>query len=160
MQMTAFDPADAATVAGWSTSVTEASRWCGHAEHPFPAPLVASWGEADDVLPFVLRDSDTVVGYGELWLEEGEVELARLIVDPSRRGRGLGRQLVTELTALARVKAPLVCLRVHPDNVAAARVYRAAGFLDVDAATADEWNAGQPVPYVWLTAPGIRKNST
>ncbi len=37
-----------------------------------------------------------LVGYGELWLdaEENEVKLARLIVAPELRGRGLGQRLV------------------------------------------------------------------
>ncbi len=58
---------------------------------------------------------------GEVWLddEEEEVELARLIVAPSHRGRGIGRQLVSELVELARAGYPDVFVRVHPDNAAA-----------------------------------------
>jgi RimJ/RimL family protein N-acetyltransferase len=46
-----------------------------------------------------------------------------------------------------------VFVRVHPDNVAAQRCYAAAGFDPVEPRQAAEWNAGQPVDYIWLTAP-------
>lgn len=82
--------------------------------------------------------------------EEGEVELARLIVPAARRGRGVGRLLVTELVRHAREHHPEVFLRVHPDNTRALRCYAAAGFTPVPAADAAEWNKAQPVAYAWL----------
>ncbi|WP_375296080.1 GNAT family N-acetyltransferase [Saccharothrix sp.] len=97
-----------------------------------------------------LEHAGRPVGYGELWLDECETELARLIVAPSVRGRGVGRDLVRHLTALALVRGPNVFMRVHPANAAALRCYRGAGFVDVDPALAEEWNVAQPVSYVWL----------
>jgi len=114
------------------------------------AEIVAGWGAAADVQAFTLVDAGALVGYGELWLDEDEVELARLIVAPARRGQGVGRRLVEALTDVARQHADLIFLRVHPDNATATRVYRAAGFEPVDAATAAEWNQHQPVTYTWL----------
>lgn len=78
------------------------------------------------------------------------MELARLVVAPSRRGRGVGRRLVAALTDQARGHYPTVFLRVHPDNAAALRSYAGAGFTPVPAAEAEEWNRGQPTRYVWL----------
>ena len=43
-----------------------------------------------------------------------------------------------------------VFLRVRPDNAAALRCYRRAGFTPVDADRTAEWNAVQPIDYVWL----------
>jgi len=57
---------------------------------------LARWHAEPDVVPFALElDDGEVVGYGELWedREEDEAELARLVVDPARRGRGHGRAL-------------------------------------------------------------------
>jgi ribosomal protein S18 acetylase RimI-like enzyme len=103
----------------------------------------------------VLTDGEQLLGYGELWLdtEEDEVELARIVVAPEARGRGLGRALVRGLLAEARLSGMAdVFMRVHPDNAAALRCYRGAGFEPVDTGSATAWNAGQPVAYVWLRA--------
>lgn len=144
-------------VAGWSRSAEEADRWASRAEHPFPASALITWWEDTDVQPWLLVDPDGVpVAYGEVWddEDEAEVELARLIVDPDRRRRGVGRRLVDELVALARNTGRAACfLRVAPGNLAALALYRSAGFRDVAAALAAEWNQHQPVAYVWLEFP-------
>jgi ribosomal protein S18 acetylase RimI-like enzyme len=98
------------------------------------------------------------VAYGELWLddEEGEVELARLLVSPERRGRGVGRALVRELVDRARNTHPElsdVILRVRPENAQAIRAYVAAGFVDVPADEQATWNAGQRFAYHWMVVP-------
>ncbi|HEX5995346.1 MAG TPA: GNAT family N-acetyltransferase, partial [Jiangellales bacterium] len=85
-----------------------------------------------------------------------EVELARLIVDPVRRGRGIGRTLVTELATVAAAQYPDVFMRVHPENMAALRSYAAAGFGPVAPELAAEWNAPQPIAYTWLKFAGLR----
>jgi ribosomal protein S18 acetylase RimI-like enzyme len=154
VELVKFDATLAATVAGWPVSAAESVRWCGRDD--VTPDMVRGWADDADVLAFALVDAGAPVGYGELWLDtdEDEVELARLIVAPAHRGRGVGRRLVEALTALARAHGGLIFLRVHPDNAAAARVYRAAGFQLLDAATAAEWNEGQPVTYDWLVAAG------
>ena len=149
VELIEFDAALAATVAGWPTSADEAFQWCGLRD--VSTGTVAGWSTAEDVRAFTLVVDGAPVGYGELWLDDGEVELARLIVAPGHRRRGVGRRLVVALTDVALGHGGLIFLRVHPDNTAAISVYRAAGFEPVDAATAAEWNAEQPVAYDWLT---------
>jgi ribosomal protein S18 acetylase RimI-like enzyme len=151
MALRPFDVIDSATVAGWAKTAEEASMWCGHTGWPVPEEKVARWSTEDGVRAFGLYAQDTILAYGELWVDhdEAEVELARLIVDPRGRGQGLGRRLVTELAA--RAEYPEVFLRVHPDNAVALRCYSGAGFVRVDPAREAEWNAPQPVAYVWLT---------
>ncbi len=150
----------AAVVAGWSRSAEEAARWCSLAEHPFDAERVRGWWAAEDVQPWLLVEGPEAapVGYGELWrdAEEDEVELARLIIDPARRRTGLGRRLVASLVGAAEQTGLAACLlRVVPDNAAARGLYRAAGFAEVDAERAVEWNVGQPTAYVWMEWPGF-----
>ena len=143
----------AGVVAGWSRSADEARRWCSAAEHPFPPERVRGWWAGNDVRPWVLVEGAEAepVGYGELWLDDEEVELARLIVDPARRRSGLGRALVAQLVAVASATGLAGCLlRVVPDNEPAIALYRAAGFAAVDPERAGEWNQGQPTDYLWF----------
>ncbi|MGN9776218.1 GNAT family N-acetyltransferase [Micromonospora sp. H33] len=150
MELTAFESSHAARVAGWARSAEEARRWCSRNE--VTPDVVSGWSAASDVVAYVAVKDDEPVAYGELWLDddEAEVELARLIVAPRHRGRGLGRELVGRLTAAALGHHPAVFMRVHPENQPALRCYAGAGFVPVPAEQAADWNAGQPVPYVWL----------
>jgi len=155
MELRPFAADLAATVASWPTSPAEAAMWCGHSGGPVPVQKVLGWATEEGVRAFGLHAGDRLVGYGELWLDddEAEVELARLIVDPDRRGRGVGRILVAELVTRARASYPDIVMRVHPENTAALSCYAAARFVRVDAEREAQWNAAQPVRYVWLTYP-------
>lgn len=153
MDLLPYAPVHAASVAGWPTSSPEVVMWCGRHEFPLPEETIAGWPQGEDVQAHVLVEGEKLLGYGELWFdaEEDEVELARLIVDPDVRGKGLGRELVRGLLARA-VEAGFddVFMRLHPDNDMALRCYLGAGFVPVDAGFAESWNAAQPVDYVWL----------
>jgi ribosomal protein S18 acetylase RimI-like enzyme len=152
VQLRPFAVELAPVVAAWSTSAEESLMWCGHRDGLVSANTVAGWSTEDGVSAFGLHDGERLIAYGEIWVDDDarEVELARLIVDPDHRGRGVGRTLVTELTTQAQQRYPDVFMRVHPDNQAALRSYAAAGFVPVAAELAAEWNAPQPVAYVWL----------
>jgi ribosomal protein S18 acetylase RimI-like enzyme len=152
MDLKPFDPAYAAVVASWGGSPDEVLMWCGLREYPVPASAVLGW-QADDVAGYLLFADGKPVGYGELWFDEedDEIELARIIVTPAVRGRGIGQVLVHHLTeaALATDYSDIF-MRVHPDNTAALRCYQRASFTPVDPARATSWNAEQPLAYVWL----------
>src|SRR5580765_2495470 len=112
-----FDVARAELVAGWAVGDEVVRAWCAVEGDRVPAEVVAGWSQADDVEAYLLRD------------EEGEVELARLLVAPERRGRGVGRSLARALTGRARQLhpgVPTVILRVRPENRQAIRAYTAA----------------------------------
>jgi RimJ/RimL family protein N-acetyltransferase len=147
-----FRPADAALVAGWVTSPEEASRWASMASLP-DAATFARWHADPDVVPFVVREDGEPVAYGEIWLDadEDEAELARLLVAPDARGRGLGRCLARALADEAHGRGFAdVWLRVVPDNEAALRAYAAAGFVRATVDQERAFDAGQPVAYRWL----------
>jgi ribosomal protein S18 acetylase RimI-like enzyme len=113
-------------------------------------------GSGADIAQYLLFDGETPIGYGELWLddEEDEVELARIIVAPQHRGKGLGVRLVQALLAQAlTADQSSIFLRVRPDNTPAIRTYERVGFQPVDAALAAEWNAPQPIDYAWFQYP-------
>jgi ribosomal protein S18 acetylase RimI-like enzyme len=164
MELVPATAGHATTVAGWPLSAGEVVLWCGGREFPVPARTVEAWRCEDDVRAHVLVEDGTALGYGELWLdtEEDEVELARIIVAPGARGRGVGGVLVRGLLARAlETGHGAVFMRVHPDNDRALRCYLRAGFTPVDAVLAEEWNAVQPVAYTWLTHdPTARRTET
>jgi ribosomal-protein-alanine N-acetyltransferase len=61
-----------------------------------------------------------------------EAEILSIAVEPSRRGRELGRRLLhLHLRQLAGAGVHSVFLEVGEDNVSACRLYRRAGFIDV-----------------------------
>ncbi len=161
MPLQRFDPAQAALVASWAAgdaAVVEA--WISVDADAVPADVVAGWSADDDVEAFLFTESPggPPTAYGELWLdhEDRDLELARLLVAPERRGQGVGRVFVRALVEQARrthPELPLVFLRVRPDNARAIRAYAAAGFVDVPADEQPEWNEGQRFEYHWMVMP-------
>jgi ribosomal protein S18 acetylase RimI-like enzyme len=149
-----FDLRSAPVVASWAGTPDESMMWCSLPE--VTAEVVEGWARQDHTEAFVLREHDHVVAYGEIWVDpaEREVELAHLIVDPARRREGLGVRLVAELVHQARRHYPVIALRVHSNNDVAIRCYARAGFEHAPDADTAAWNVGQPVDYVWMTAPG------
>jgi hypothetical protein len=91
MSLSPFAAEHAAAVAGWTASAAEARLWCGRADFPMPPETVTAWAGSADVRAYVLREDGRPVAYGELWhdADEGEIGLARLIVDPAGGRIGL-----------------------------------------------------------------------
>ena len=91
--------------------------------------------EGDHVAVLVGRDGGHAVGVAvlrlspSLWSDGQEAYLAELYVVPSRRGEGFGRELITEAVQVARRHgADYAFLVTSEDDVAAQRLYEAAGF--------------------------------
>ncbi|WP_369199020.1 GNAT family N-acetyltransferase [Streptomyces djakartensis] len=161
MDLRSFDPVYATSVASWATTASEVVMWCGKNEFPMRSQAIAEWQHDDDVQAYMLSHEETICAYGELWFdaEENEVELARLIVKPEIRGKGVGRELVRGLLAQA-IEAGFddVFMRVHPDNGRALKCYLGSGFMRVEADLTEKWNAGQPVKYTWLKRSYVHKH--
>ncbi|MFF0271442.1 GNAT family N-acetyltransferase [Kribbella sp. NPDC004536] len=157
MDLRAFESEFTKLVAGWASSAQEVGLLSGRDDFPFPADLLTNWRTiADDIKSYLFFQGPTPVAYGELWLddEEDEVELARIIVAPEARRRGLGTAFVRALLMPALDAGySNVFLRVRPDNEPAIRTYFRVGFRPVAEAVAAEWNVPQPVNYTWLHYP-------
>lgn len=139
-------------VPGWLTSAEEVARWAGLTEWPVPPTVFEEWHAEPGVVPFILVGAGgEPVGYGELWEDGDEAELARLVVAPEHRGQGNGRRLVEALVAEAtRRGSDEVWLRVVPDNEAAIRCYVSAGFVRTSWEEEAEFNVGQRRTYQWM----------
>lgn len=147
-----FDQAQAETILGWVRSPADGEAWASLSEAPGPE-VFRRWHADPDVTAFVLERGGTPVAYGEVWRDEAEdeAELARIVVDPAARGRGVGRRFVGMLAAEARRSGlSEVVLRVHPTNAAALACYAAAGFERYGPEEQAAFNRGQPREYVWM----------
>lgn len=151
--LTAFRVEDAEEIVRWPAHLAEARAWAGAMLQRLPeAAQLLEW-HTEGVRPWVLRRDACALAYGELWLDEQqqEVELARMIVQPALRHNGLGRRLVTLMLLSARCAGfRQAFVRVTPANRPAIQCYQAAGFAEVAAEEACQFNEGQPVRYVWL----------
>jgi RimJ/RimL family protein N-acetyltransferase len=149
-----FRGSDAREVARWSGSPDEVRRWAGSDPGwPVDVAVFGRWHADPDVGPYVICDGEEPIGYGEVWVDEPEreVELARIIVSPNQRGRGVGRRLVRLLLERAALAGlPDAYVRVVPENAAAIGCYLGAGFSPVSEPEREEFNRGQPVGYVWM----------
>ncbi|MEY3734762.1 MAG: hypothetical protein RL347_2121 [Actinomycetota bacterium] len=80
-----------------------------------------------------IEDGDGLVAVGA-WTTsvDGAAHLVSICTDPAYRGRGLGRAITASLTAAAvEAGASGVNLEMYAGNEAAARAYKAVGFVEV-----------------------------
>ncbi len=73
---------------------------------------------------------DEVLGYAVCWTIAGESHLLNIAVHTARRGKGIGRALLSEcIRRAARAGASVIFLEVRAGNEAAQRLYRSMGFV-------------------------------
>lgn len=124
-------PADLGVVVSWVNSQRECELWAGPSI-PFPLEPSALSAQLDlrRAANVALDDEHGLVAFGQaLPRSPGRAHLARVIVRPNARGRGIGKQLVQALLARAvEAGLSLVTLNVYSDNAAAATLYADLGF--------------------------------
>jgi ribosomal protein S18 acetylase RimI-like enzyme len=156
VRLVRFRPEHGPELTTWVQSIEEATRWASLDHLPTLEDL-ERWHAQPYATPFVLVEGEDAVGYGEVW-DDGEedravdeAELARLVVKPAERGRGLGRALTRALADEAwRLGVAEVWLRVVEDNMPARRAYEAAGFVRATPEEEAAFNAGQRRVYAWM----------
>jgi RimJ/RimL family protein N-acetyltransferase len=132
-------PAGAHVIARWPRSNGEAFWLAPRTPPPITADKIVNWaapGRQQLVLFEIGPAPDAEaqpVAYGELNvlnIEAAEYWLGHLIVDPLRRGQGLGAVLTRLLVqrATTTLGARRISLVVFPENKAAVRCYQQAGF--------------------------------
>lgn len=128
-------PADAAAALAWTPTDEALRRWAGPATR-CPATPQSLWEDmtATGADTFAGQcDAQERVGLGQVrFLEQTYGHLARIIVAPEQRGRGLGRALCLALMHEAVRRHPLqgFSLYVFPDNVEALALYHSLGFVE------------------------------
>ncbi len=135
-----FESAYAPAVASWVRSAHELRFLAPSTPPPLTGQKVREWakpfGRAFVLLPDgrggAAKPCDPV-GYAELNPMRGQPDhqwIGHVIIDPRRRGRGLGRTLLDALVRYAfdRLRASHISLVVFPENTIAARCYASVGF--------------------------------
>jgi ribosomal protein S18 acetylase RimI-like enzyme len=126
----------------WFPSAGALSTWSGP---DFRFPFTRETFQEDCRWPGmqsrVLRANGELLAFGQFYERHGRINLARLVVNPARRGEGLGSRLVAALLdeAPAFVGGDEFSLYVLRDNAAALRCYRSAGFRVADYPEGDPW---------------------
>ena len=129
---------DFATIASWSVDERTHALWCANLT-PFPleiegfTALLESFKSRFGDTPFVaLDDNGEVEGFFCYSMNEETLEgmLKFVMVDPNRRGKGLGKEMIREAVkyAFTASKAQAVQLVVFAGNSRAECCYKSVGF--------------------------------
>jgi len=101
---------------------------------------VRGWPSERESIWVVERDREVAGSIGLTDDGDDVASMRWLVLDPSLRGRGLGRRLVSELIAEARAKGfARITLETFSELRAAAHLYRAHGFERTHAETGPRW---------------------
>lgn len=95
-------------------------------------PQIATALQHPTTFAEIAEDGGSVVGFTLGRIAGDEAELLLVGVDPSKRGRGLGRRLVESICAtLAHRGATTLFLEVRDGNAEAVQLYKSAGFTKI-----------------------------
>jgi [ribosomal protein S18]-alanine N-acetyltransferase len=124
---------DLGVVASWVRTENECRLWAGPGvSFPLRRDVLAAEIRFSEGGGLALEDGGGPCAFGQVvWNgAERRAHLARVIVRPDARGRGLGRALVRALLARAAARgASSVTLNVYEENAPALRLYASEGFV-------------------------------
>lgn len=135
LQLRPYTPADAPTILSWCRDESAFYRWTAGMLGGYP-PTPDAFRFVEALTPFTAVEGGDPVGFFTLRQpgeRADELRFGFVIVDPARRGQGLGRAMLRLGMAYAfdRRGARRVSLGVFEDNLPARRCYLAAGLRDV-----------------------------
>ena len=134
-----YKPSDAAVITSWLKSEYLMRQWCADRYEHYPVTpedmnaYHARYIDGQRSRALTMTEGDDIVGYITLRTPAGnptEQRLGFVIVDDSKRGRGLGKALVSMAVKYAfdTLGAMKVSLGVFENNQSAIHCYEAAGF--------------------------------
>jgi ribosomal protein S18 acetylase RimI-like enzyme len=148
-----FEMAYAPEVASWLRDPRDVAMLTTVHSAPLAAETLRQWSGEPGGTAFVFLEGGAPRAYAELWEEpeDDEAEIARIVVAPEQRRRGIALVLVGALVEEARARGyGSILLRVVPENEGAIACYGRAGFVRVTAELEATLNDGQPLEYIWM----------
>ena len=141
MEIRRYEDSDLELIKKWSTDEKTHLMWCaGRTDYPitkesFDALLYDISKRCGDVPYVALDDSGIPVGF-YCYSYNGETHegmLKFVIVDPARRGRGLGRKMIGAAVekAFSSPEVQAVHLMVFTENPHARKCYESVGFKEL-----------------------------
>lgn len=137
-----YQPSDAAVITSWLKSEYLMRQWCADRYERYPVTpedmnrYYERYIDGQRSRALTMVNGSDIVGYITLRIpavDPAEQRLGFVIVDDSRRGRGLGKTLVSMAVryAFETLGAMKVSLGVFENNPSAIHCYEAAGFYRV-----------------------------
>ena len=137
-----YQASDATTIVSWIKSEYLMRQWCADRYEHYPVTpkdmnyYHENYIDGDKSRAFTMCEGDKILGYITLRTpaeDPSEQRIGFVIVDDSKRGRGLGKALVSMAVdyAFAELDATKVSLGVFENNPSAIHCYEAAGFRRV-----------------------------
>ena len=132
MELRAYRPEDAATILSWCGDERTFCQWTAGVLGAWPLTK-ESFAFVETLAPFTAVEKDGPIGFFTLRRPEGtegEIRIGFVILDPAKRGKGLGKEMVRLAAAHAfrECGAKTVSLGVFENNPLAFHCYAAAGF--------------------------------
>lgn len=115
----------------WFPDAHSVDIWGGpRFRYPFDRDSFHADCRWQDYASYCLRESGVLSAFGQMGLRYGRAHLARLVVNPAMRGRGIGRSLLQGLVREASLNPDCAeaALFVYQNNEPAYRCYLALGF--------------------------------
>ncbi|MEV8136835.1 GNAT family N-acetyltransferase [Microbacterium aurantiacum] len=123
--------ADLSTIVGWIPDAAALYLFTGpRMTWPLTTEELGTMNADENFTAWVaLGEGARLVGHFDLTVVDRTARLGRVVIDPSQRGRGMGRELVGLVIETARaVGADELRLNVIANNVPAVRAYEGVGF--------------------------------
>ena len=154
LRLRPYKPSDAAKIVAWVSDWDGFSAWCADlldwplTEASLEKLRLEFEREADRWLMTALDKSGTPTGFLMMTradYQANSIHLGLIIVDPARRGQGLGQEMVSLALRYAReiLGMERATLRVFAHNRAALACYRRCGFRETGLEGASFPHAGQ-----------------
>ncbi len=142
LQLRPFTPSDADRIVSWTGDETAFRKWSADIYESYPitgADMNTFYEQAAKdgmFFPYTAAEDGEIVGHLIIRFPEdkGTARFGFIIVDPAKRGRGTGRQMIelAKKEAYERFGSHTATLGVFANNVPAHRCYLAAGFSEAE----------------------------
>ena len=153
LRLRPYRACDAGAIVSWSQDEAAFRRWSADRFPAYPITAedlnrhYAAAVESDCFYVFTAFDETGVAGHLIMRFTDAEKTTLRfgfVIVDPRKRGRGYGRELLKLAISYAFdcLKADTITLGVFENNVPAYRCYLAAGFREIPACSESWYRIG------------------